>query len=163
VVRAGSSLLVHLVSFFGVSLFEQFAFLHFGLFLLAIPAAFSRKVRQVGKKWLSPRESWRALLDGAPSWAGRVLVLGWVYSALNMVVLFVLGEGGTPEAQDGRFILHDHGRLIRELTEAEYRWQLSHVSRMFSAVWALAYTSFLVLYWIPRSTGSALGRTDRAA
>lgn len=160
----GASVLVHAASFFGVSLFEQLGFLHFGVFVLGIPAVFSRKNRQVRMNWRSPRESLRTLLDGAPPWAGRVLVLAWIYFALNMVALFVLGEGGTPEARDGRFILHNHGRLIRELTEAEYRWQLSHVSRMFSAGWALAYTFFLFWYWVPRGPfRSALGRSDRGA
>lgn len=78
---------------------------------------------------------------------------------VNMGVLFVLGEGGSPQAQDGRFILHSHG----ELTDAEYRWQLAHVSRMFSAGWALAYTFFVFWYSVPRgAVRSRLGRSDRA-
>jgi hypothetical protein len=154
----GASVLVHVVSFFGVSLFEQFVFLHFGVFVLGIPAVFSR--RKV-PGW-PPGAAWRALLDGAPSWAGRALQIAWVYFALNMVALFILGEGGSPDVRDGRFILHNHGQLIRELTESEYRWQLSHVSRMFSAGWALAYTFLVVWYSARRSTATAaLGRSDR--
>jgi hypothetical protein len=85
-----------------------------------------------------------------------------MYFALNMVALFILGEGGSPGVRGGRFILEGHGGLIRELTESEYRWQLSHVSRMFSAGWGLAYTFFVVWYSARRSTDSAaLGRSDR--
>jgi hypothetical protein len=155
----GASVLVHGVSFFGVSLFEQFAFLHFGVFVLGIPAVFSR--RKV-PGW-PPGAAWQALLEGAPPWAGRALQVAWIYFALNMVALFVLGEGGSPAVQDGRFILHSHGKLIRELTQSEYRWQLSHVSRMFSAGWALAYTFFVVWYSARRGTDvvAALGRSDR--
>jgi hypothetical protein len=49
--------------FSGVSLFEQFVFLHFGVFVLGSPAVFSR--RKV-PGW-PPGAAWHALLDGAPS------------------------------------------------------------------------------------------------
>jgi hypothetical protein len=117
----GASLLVHVVSFFGASLFERFLLLHVGVFALGIPASFSRKNRQLRTSWRAPWQSWRTLLQGAPPWAVRVLFVEWPYFVVNMAVLFILGEGGSPKAQDGHFILQGHGGVIRELTEAEYR------------------------------------------
>jgi hypothetical protein len=157
----GASVLVHVASLFGVSLLERFWFLHFGIFALAIPAAVSPRNLQL--KGQSRRVAWRALMDGVPRWVGPALIVGFAYFVLNMIALYVLGEGGGPVVRNGRFVLADHGRVIRELTESEYRRQLSHVARMFSAGWALFYAFLVVWYSTPRSKSPVgLGRSDRA-
>jgi hypothetical protein len=142
------SLVVHLASFFSVSLFEEFAFLHIGIFVLGIPAAFSAKNWKIKKgPWWPPGASLRALTEGGPTWGPRALIAGQVYALIQFVALLVLSQAGTPAIREGKYILHSHGRLIRELTETEYGWQLAHVARMFSAMWALFYLLFIVWYW----------------
>lgn len=153
-----ASAVVHVASFAGVSLFERFVFLHLGLFLLAIPAAFSAKRRTVS--W-PPGAAFRALTEGGPRWGGRALAIGYAYVVANMVTLIVLSEGGTPAIRDGRYVLRDGGGLIRELTGSEYRWQLAHASRMSSACWVLGYLFFIVRYWAPSASAARVADDAR--
>lgn len=146
------SLVVNVASYFGISIFEKFAFLHIGIFVLGIPAAFSAKNWKIRKgPWWPPGASLRALTEGGPTWGRRAIIWGYAYFIAQFVALLVLSQAGTPAIRDGRYILHSHGRLIRELTEAEYGWQVAHVARMFSAGWALAYVFFIVWYWSPKA------------
>ena len=157
------SLSVNVASYFGISLFEKFVFLHFGIFLLGIPAAFSAKNRNIRKSpWWPPGAGFRALTEGGPTWGSKALIGGYVYALIQFVALLVLSRAGTPAIRDGKYILHSHGRLIRELTETEYGWQLAHVSRMFSAGWALFYLFFIIWYWSPRAKPTDVsGRPSR--
>ncbi len=82
---------------------------------------------------------------------------------VQFVALLVLSRAGTPSIWDRRYILHSHGRLIRELTEAEYGWQLAHEARMVSAGWALAYLFFIVWYWPKAKPADADGRPLKTA
>jgi hypothetical protein len=62
------SLVVHLASFVGESLFEKFVFLYFGIFVLGFPAAFSAKNWKIRKgPWWPPGGSLRALTEGGPT------------------------------------------------------------------------------------------------
>lgn len=125
------SLVVNVASYFGISLLEELVFLHFGIFVLGIPAAVSAKNRKIKKApWWPPSASLRALTEGGPAWGPRALVAAHVYALVQFVALLVLSHAGTPSIRDGKYILHSHGRLIRELTETEYGWQQAHVSRM---------------------------------
>lgn len=51
----------------------------------------------------------------------------WILTAifllvgLNFLWNFQQLEGGSPDREDGRYILSNHGTFVRELTESEYR------------------------------------------
>lgn len=151
------SMVVNVASYFGISLFEKFAFLHIGIFVLGIPAVFSAKNWKIRKgTWWPPGASLRTLTEGGPTWGRRALGWGYAYFIVQFVALLVLSQAGTPVIRDGKYILHRHGRLIRELTETEYGWQLAHVARMFSAGWALAYLFFIIWYWSPKAMSTDL-------
>ena len=93
------SVVIHAASFIGVSLFEKFVFLHFGVFVLGIPAVFSAKNRNIRRgPWWPPGASLRALTEGGPRWGARALIVGYVYFVANFVALFVLsGIGKNPK------------------------------------------------------------------
>lgn len=153
------SLVVHVASFLGVSLMQRFVFLHLGIFALGVPVVLSSRNLSLLKKAAAAR--WRAVLDGAPAWAQRAVQLAFLYFALNLIALLLLGERGSPEIRGGRFVLVEGRRIIRELTESEYRWKLAHVARMFSAGWGVAYLFFAAIWYRAPATGPApLGRSD---
>ena len=60
--------------------------------------------------------------------------------AILFFVTFVLGEGGVPAVLAGKKVIHSHGKIIRELTDAEYERQQSYVVRAFSGHWMLFYS-----------------------
>ena len=111
------SLLVNVASYFGISLFEKFVFLHFGIFLLGIPAAFSPKNRKIRKSpWWPPGAGFRALTEGGPTWGPKALIGGYVYALIQFVALLVLSQAGTPAIRDGKYIWRLPGGVRRHRT-----------------------------------------------
>lgn len=134
-----AAIFVNVASCFGIGLINQFSFLHFGFLGLAIFAVRVEKKRKAS-----------AALGGAPDrwspWVGSIALFSFLYFVINFVALFFLSDGGSPSVEDGQYVLQSHGRLIRTLTEPEYRWQVAHVSRMFSSCWMMFYSVFIGVF-----------------
>lgn len=47
-------------------------------------------------------------------------IVAGIYALANFVAFIVLMEGGGPSVREGKYVLHDHGRKIRDLSKAEY-------------------------------------------
>jgi hypothetical protein len=66
------------------------------------------------------------------------------YALVNFAVFIVLSEGGGPHERDGKYVLQEHGTVLRELSEAEYHQQRAYVVRGFSGHWMLFSSAALV-------------------
>lgn len=66
----------------------------------------------------------RAEFDGSPKWLRMAVIAGFWYAGINFL-LFGLSYEGTPDIQEGQYVLHEHGRLIKVLTEVEYNYHKS--------------------------------------
>jgi hypothetical protein len=78
-------------------------------------------------------------------------VLGWVlvaYAVSNFLWSIALLQGGTPEFLDGRYVLHSHGRVIKELTLTEYGRDQGYVRRLFSGHWLVFHYAAFVGYFV---------------
>ncbi len=71
---------------------------------------------------------------------GGLAVLG--YSMVNMGIGLSNMEGGGPSERDGRLVLEVHGRLIREITRAEY-------NEFRTKEWRAISGTLLLWYYIP--------------
>lgn len=83
------------------------------------------------------------------SWRG-VYIGACIYLFFNIVMGYLLTEGGSPINEDGNYILMDHGQVIRSITAIEYaRFQAVEV-RLFTALlmWLslISVTGALVAY-----------------
>jgi len=128
------SVVVHGATFFGVSLPAAFPPL-WGLHVVAIIA--------FGAMMLTSRRTQRVegfALPKWPVWAYLLVIAAFLYAFINFAICFGLIHG-TPEVRDGLYVLSDHGRIIRELSADEYRWQQAYIARGFSGHWMF----FLVL------------------
>ena len=70
-----------------------------------------------------------------PAW---VVLLGaclFVYAIVNFALFMVATEGGSRTIQDGKYLLLNHGKLIRELSAGEYRAFGMNEVRGFSGHW----------------------------
>ena len=144
-----AALIVHGLTFFHVDLIEKFPSvwaLHVGIFIVFVPFVFSARRAPGGFQG----SNLRAIL---PEWAIALLAVTFVYAIVNFVLFFFLSEGGVPDIRDGRFVLHDHGRVIRELTEHEYHVQRSYVLRGFSGHW-LIFHLIPAAYFLFRKSSS---------
>ena len=130
-----ASLLVHLITFLGIDPSKHMPFvwgLHLGIFVVFIPMAiYQRRTRR--------NENWRASLDVTPRWAQYAVMAFLAYALINFALFFFLSEGGVPSVRDGKYVLHNHGKVVRELSEDEYELQKAYVLRGFSGHWMIFY------------------------
>lgn len=141
------ALLVHCLTFVPVDVQTDYPLvwlLHLGCFVVFIPFFLSMRNE------FGPKPSFSRLRAVLPSWAGILLVCVFAYAIINFGLLFLHTEGGTPSERNGAFILQSHGKLIRQLTEAEYHLQRAYVLRGFSGHWLVFYM-VPALYFLFRS------------
>jgi hypothetical protein len=66
---------------------------------------------------------------------------------IQVVLYFLLVPWGSASQWDGRYVLLYKSRVIRELTELEYRGILASDARAGSAVLTAVFFYFVVFYW----------------
>jgi len=130
---------VHVASLAGIDVSERIPLvwsLHLGVFVVFIPFVFSiRKV--VGRQ--------PTLSDIRQLVPRRVFLIGAAiggYAILNFLLFMVATEGGNPSVLAGKYVLENHGHLVREITRAEYTAFRANDLRGFSGHW-------LVFYFVP--------------
>jgi len=92
-------------------------------FIILLFPSFALSVRLVkeGNKDMDPRHFWKRAFESAPSWVGPGILVLLAYTGFNFFFsLLALNEGLSPAEVDGQFVLQNHGRVVRNLTEAEY-------------------------------------------
>jgi hypothetical protein len=71
------------------------------------------------------------------------------YFVLNFALFFVSSGGYSTEHNGNTYFISDHGKIVREISESEYKTRETDVTRFFSAGWMAAYLPTL-LYFAPR-------------
>jgi hypothetical protein len=152
-------LLVHILSLAAVDVEEKVPFtwlLHFGIFIVWFPVVLDlvkneelQEYKQSKKQnRMNPIVFLKILFKETPTWMKVIALAGYFYAMINFM-LFFTSQGGTPSIKDGQYILHNHGRLIKILTEQEYHHFKANVVRVFSGHWILFYgvaTAYLYKY-----------------
>jgi hypothetical protein len=152
----GISLVVHLLTFLGLNLSERAPWiwlLHVGMFVFFIPLVFSRFNRSSRN---SRSDFWQRFFAPMPRWA-RALVKGlFVYVPINFLLFFALSYDGTPDINNGKYILRRGGRgetlvVVREISKEEYDLRQDRVVRGFSGHWMIFYIAPALYFWFPRN------------
>ena len=130
------SAIAHVCALAGVNVAEQVPFvwlLHIGIFVVFLPFIFSsRKI--LGKQ--------PSLADMRVLVPGRVYAVGlaiFIYAIVNFILFAAATQGGNPVIEAGQYLLKSHGRLIRELSFAEYEALRANELRGFSGHWLFFY------------------------
>ena len=142
------ALIVHGMTFAHVDVIEAYPgvwLLHVGIFLVVLPFVVASRATFGGRPSLAQIGS---LL---PRWARILLAVVGAYAFINFALFFYLSEGGAPDIRGGRFVLHNHGTVIRELSEQEYQLQRAYIARGFSGHWLFFYLA-PALYFLCRRT-----------
>lgn len=136
------SLAVHVAALCGIDVSTYLPFvwiLHVGIFIVLIPTIFAME-KTIGKK-PSPKDIFKRL----PRWVSALIVFLFAYTAINFMLFSATSEGGTPMMENGKYLLANRGKLIRELSASEYTALMANVARGFSGHWLLFY--FLPFAW----------------
>jgi hypothetical protein len=143
-----SSVIVHFSTFLGINperVFPAIWVLHILIFIVWIPVMFSCR-NSFTKD--NQRDFWKIATRSAPRWMKVLSVALFAYAFFNFFfTIFVLNEGGVPSELDGKKVIHNHGNVIRELTDAEYEKHQAYAVRTFSGHWMIFYAvGMTVLY-----------------
>ena len=142
-----SSVFVHLSTFFGTDLSKHIPrvwVLHLGVFVAFIPMLLLQG--------LAPKKDWNQIFATIPRWARYSIKVFFAYALINFALFFFLSESGVPDVRDGKYVLHNHGQIIRELSENDYEWQKAYVLRVFSGHWMAFYLLPAIVLWFRRKS-----------
>ncbi len=131
----------HLLTFAGVNPQEipGIWLLHLGIFAVIVPAIFIGRSlgRDIGEVAI-----WQYY---TPRWLKTLTTLLFVYAFFNFFWSNSLNEGGIPAELRGDLVLHNHGKVIRKLTPAEFAKHRAYSLRSFSGHWMVFYAAGLML------------------
>lgn len=130
------SLFVHLITFVGIDPAKHVPFvwvLHIGMFVGFVPMVFAQG-------FPPKNDFWKKLMSNLPRWQ-RYMVKGlFAYAAINFVLFLYLSQGGgVAEEKEGKYVLRNHGTVIRELSADEFEQQNAYIVRGFSGHWMVFY------------------------
>jgi hypothetical protein len=135
-----ASVITHLSTFFGINpqrVFPAVWVLHGLIFVVWIPVVFSCK-KSCTKE--NRKDYWKIAMRNAPRWMKVLSAALFAYAFFNFFfTIFVLNEGGSPTEQDGKKVLCNHGKVIRELTDKAYEAHEAYTVRGFSGHWMIFY------------------------
>ena len=92
---------------------------------------------------------WKKFETGRPGWAVPAIKILGLFFFINFGVFLLASHAASPEIQDGAYVLSDHGRIIRTLSEAEFLRLKGGELRLFASGWMFFYFVPLMYWWFP--------------
>jgi hypothetical protein len=143
------ALLVHVLSITDIDIASRLPFvwiLHLGIFAVWIPMILDLIKNEEIKQFQQARKQnrnnstslFKIIFKKTPTWLKIIAVGGFFYAGINFI-LFSISQQGSATIKEGQYILHNHGQLIRTLTEQEYHHFKANEVRGFSGHWLAFY------------------------
>ncbi|TCJ14252.1 hypothetical protein EPD60_09625 [Flaviaesturariibacter flavus] len=140
------AILVHIGSIAGFDVGDKVPFiwlLHLGIFIVWIPTILSirnnEEVAAYQKQEVKrPLGIFKIIFKRTPIWLTIISVLGFYYAVANFF-LFAISQQGSVGFINGQRALHNHGRIIKILSEQEYHHYQANEIRGFSGHWIAFY------------------------
>ena len=82
------------------------------------------------QKKLNPIPMLKLMFQGTPMWLLLIAGASFIFSLISFLVLMNMQEG-VPSIIDGQKVIHNHGKIIKVLTDGEYIHALALNARMF--------------------------------
>ena len=116
--------------------------LHIGIFVVFLPAVIAN--RRAGPE-AAPAKKGRLEMSRAPRWLQLLTRALFLYALVNFGLFLARTVDGSPEARGGKYVLQNHGRFVRALSEAEFHVYQGYVARGFSGHWMAFYCASLTI------------------
>jgi hypothetical protein len=130
------SLFVHLSTYLGITMALDYVWpLHAGIFIVFFPALIL-----MNRSDPDNRKLFAFGMGKSPFWFKLMCLIFLIYGVFCFV--FIQGwrmDGGSPSLIYGKYLLTEHGKTLRELTEAEF-WHFKIIeARAWSGPWMAIY------------------------
>lgn len=113
--------------------------LHLGLFVLyALLLLVERPSKGLG------------LFRGRPLWVLRSTQILFLLFAAVFFAFMASSHAASPEIVNGQYVLSDHGRVVRPISEGEYLRLKASELRLFASGWMVFYYPLTMAWWFPR-------------
>jgi len=146
--------IIHIISLLGIYVGEYFPIwlLHLGIFVVWIPAVIELKKDPAlfDRKALMNKEPFyffKAILKDVPKFVPVLCIVLFIYTGFNFALFIFSSLEGSPDIIDGKYVLENHGTLIRELSEVEYFKLRANEIRGFSGHWMVFYSLSMGILW----------------
>ncbi|HEX9062566.1 MAG TPA: hypothetical protein VF941_20520 [Clostridia bacterium] len=113
--------------------------LHVGIFIVGMPAVFVAKYKNPGS---DKRASLFEKVKSASVWIQILCVVFILYTVINFGLFGALTKDGNPDIISGNYVISNHGKIVRVISEDEYEKHRSYEVRGFSGAWMLFYIIF---------------------
>ena len=142
-------LITHLLSIAHYDITDKVPFvwvLHICIFVVWLPVVLDLKKNEELKayqqsgilKRMNPFGFFKIIFRHTPTWL-TIIAIGCFFYAFVNFILFISSQHGTTDIRDGHYILHNHGQVIKTLTEQEYHHYNANEIRGFSGHWLAFY------------------------
>lgn len=151
------SFVIHFSGWFDINWLRQFPYLkllHMGVFVVFVPLVFDARkkfaLRETGEQPYWSRL--KLFFNDPPDALLLAFLLLAGYAVFHFLWFGFLGGslGGSPVIRDGGYFLVNHGSVLRELTEQEFRRADGIEARFFSGHWMIFYGT-AALYFRPKN------------
>ena len=142
------SLIVHIYSLLGINLMGNAYMIGFiGIFIVFIPAILELRKDKDLIKNNNPAFFLKTIFKHTPNWLKLLTLIAFVYAIINFILFIKLSGGGVPSIIDGKYVLQNHGDVIKNLSLEEYNMYKTNTIRGFSGHMIFFYVfSLAILY-----------------
>ena len=111
------------------------------------------KVKEHQKsKSMNPITFVKVIFNGTPVWVIVLAVASWVFGMISFAYLMRY-QPGVVDIIDGKKVLHNHGSIIKELSDEEYIEALAIQSRQFIGHYLIFFGVGTAILW-PNNSGN---------
>jgi hypothetical protein len=126
--------------------------LHIGIFVLLVPM-YAMEYPAVKQRSFFLK----GFARGMPKWVVPGIRSLGLFFAIHLVLFLVQSHAAVPEVMNGEYVLNDHGKIVRALTQSEYYAQKGAELRLFATGWLFFYFVLTAYWWFPRIKQEPVG------
>jgi hypothetical protein len=94
---------------------------------------------------------------GMPKWVVRSIKLLALFFAVHLVLFVTQSHASVPEIRNGEYVLNDHGKIVKTLTQSEFYKLKGAELRLFATEWMFFYFVPTAYWWFPRTEQETIG------
>ena len=139
------SISTNLISVIGIDVSQYFPYiwiLHIGMIVISFPTILYAKNNPIetdqDNSFFNSGIPLIPYFKKSPTWLNTIVIAGFTYAVLSFIIT-KNSYIGTPEIDNGKYILSEHGQFIKNITEMEFHKLKANELIGFSGIWISFY------------------------